>query len=1230
MNLGFRRAIRAQSVAMSVGRRRRWIAVAIIGVLVVGAWLGRSWWLEPWLARKLARELTTALGGPVQVESLHGSWWHRATLTGLTGSDLTVGPLRQLRATAITAEYGPGVVTGNLAHVRRLTVSGAYAEIDLRRAPPENTAPSTAWAPFLASLPQPLPEIRLTGSFDLILNAGVIRCDTLAIIAGGDRIALAATGVQVPWLDTAQNFDLVLQVGDGGRLELAEPVTLPGLAEVEHLTLRADHEAQEFTLAAAIADGQGTVTVAPGTWSVAVEDIALQQIPTGLPIAVPPGLEGRVSARLDGGEGPLAFAVDLDAITYSPLHLTHGRLTGTWQDGAIEITTLDLDSGDGLTVTGTGLTATTTGQRSGFVQVAADDVRPLLRRLGYEEHVPVHPLAAQIRIAADGDGFRVDALTVNTVGLELIGAATWSGHRAGPWQVAGTIRADMAELGANLPTLDGLNGHVAGELTFSGQGTDVSTFALDVIGAVDDVVIGTLTIPKVDMVLRARERRLSASLLAGVSDTVVALEATAALAEDGAIAVTCPGLTVVRGDLVLSNTDTLRGQWDDGRWRLEPLHLTGPAGEIFASGTGDLEQIDAELRIAALDLTILRSAGLDVSVQGLLDVDAHVRGPLTQPDITLRSNVTDLQVGGVPGIFAVDLHQDAAGIHIDDVRIGIIDVIEADISGLWPVRLGRTGLTTTGTAGARAELTTTIASLDRLFGRWFSGGSLTCTATVVPDETGMPQLRAHLAVQQAQVVLSDPFAVLQARPEAPVIDAQIDLRANAARARADFSAQVEGRTILTGDAALLWQDGFSTAPLTGKVHLNDLDLANLSSISNQIVRLNGQLTGLITVDGTIANPQPLGRLHIRDGELKLRADVPTMAAVNGQIDLVDLTTVDIDVSAEMGYSPVHLVGRVAMEDSGPVIDLRLTADEALLIQNRDLRIRAATQDLRLYGPWRALRCEGTITITSGLWSRDIDLIGTGGTRAGVDDGRLELFSLDTPPLSELTFDLQIRTAVGNDQGLRLQNNLISADCQVDLHLGGTGRAPQPNGIIVTQDARVTLPFSILAVERAELHFPDGDPFRPTITLNGTSQVRQWRIAVQARGPIDDVVIEASVPGMTTEDAVLLMTTGGTRTELTEAEGQRAMLSRVGTYVGLELMRAIRGPGDPDAEDTLLDRWSLDIGREISRDGRETIDAEIRLNPYEKRHGWILYGQRDRFDEYNVGLTLRLQFGGSDQ
>src|SRR5690606_18206933 len=128
-------------------------------------------------------------------------------------SDLSVGPLRQLRATAITAEYGPGVVTGNLAHVRRLAVKGAYAEIDLRRSASEQDGPpATAWAPFLAGLPRPLPEIHLTGSFDLILNAGVIRCDTVAIIAGGDRIALAATGVQVPWLDTARDLDLVLQV----------------------------------------------------------------------------------------------------------------------------------------------------------------------------------------------------------------------------------------------------------------------------------------------------------------------------------------------------------------------------------------------------------------------------------------------------------------------------------------------------------------------------------------------------------------------------------------------------------------------------------------------------------------------------------------------------------------------------------------------------------------------------------------------------------------------------------------------------------------------------------------------------------------------------------------------------------------------------------------------------------------------------------------------------------
>lgn len=1209
---------------MPVRRRRfRWIVLAIL-VVLGGAWLGRGWWLEPWIARRVAAALSDTLGGPVTIAQVSGSWWRQVTVSGVAATELTATPLRTLHLEQVEASYGLGIITGNLQHLRTLTVRGAEVEIDLRQRPP--SAPSETWAPFLASVPQPLPEIRIDGRWLLRLDAGDISCAGVAIIAGGQRLALAATGVQVPWLTGTRDFELVLRIGAEGQLELTEPLELAGLANVDALTLRADDEAQGFSLTAGIADGQVAVAVKPNAWSVTLERIALDHLPSDLPWTVPSTLEGRVSARLRGGTGPLHIAVDVEDVAWSPLRLAKGHAEGTWHLGKLTIPTVNLDSGDGIRVHGRDIRISADGARQGTVHVDAEDLRPLLRRLNVVTTLPNDALSAQIHARADGTGVRIDALTVQAPGQELIGTGSWSGPDAHEWQLEGSLRSDLASLSPYLPEVAPLAGTLSGDLTVSGVGGDIDQIDLAFTGSGQELILSGLSVPTCTVELRGRDRRLDVDALAIIRDTVLALNGTAAVAEDGTITAIIPGLAVARGEVVVSNTDTIHARWKAPHWAVEPAHFSGLGGQLVLGGSGSNNQIELAVRAEDVDLTVARQLGITHDVQGRIDVAMTMDGAIAHPELSLRVATRGLAVAGVPGQVAIALRQDADGIHIEEAWMTAAQMAEVRITGVWPLRLGRDGFTATGTMGSGATLTTTIASLDRWFGNLFTSGSLACTASVVPDAQGRPELRALLAVTDARVALADPFALVRQRAEPPPIDVQVELRADIQRGQMHLTADINDTTCLRGDLMADWQHGFSQAPLSGHLRFDDLDLQSFATISSQIVRLQGTLSGELRIGGTIGEPEPQGQLHVSEGELKMNANVPTIVAIHGQLEVIDANALTFGLTAEMGYAPVGLTGSLKGIDGKPHVDISVTAEDALLIQNRDLRIHATTTDLRLHGPLTALRSEGTIIINDGLWSRPIDLIGTGASRASVEDGRLELFSLREPPLSNMVFDLRIRTNP-NRTGLRLSNNLINADLRVDLHLGGTGRSPEPNGFIISQDARVSLPFSILTIERAELAFPDGDPFRPTLDLTGTSQVRQWRIAVQARGPIDDIVIQASAPGVSTEDALMLLTTGATRNELTNTDGQRAMLSRVGTFVGMELVRTIRGPSDPDASDTLLDRWSLDFGREISRDGRETIDAEIRLNPFAQRHGWLLYGQRDRYDEYNIGVTLRLRLGG---
>ena len=57
----------------------------------------------------------------------------------------------------------------------------------------------------------------------------------------------------------------------------------------------------------------------------------------------------------------------------------------------------------------------------------------------------------------------------------------------------------------------------------------------------------------------------------------------------------------------------------------------------------------------------------------------------------------------------------------------------------------------------------------------------------------------------------------------------------------------------------------------------------------------------------------------------------------------------------------------------------------------------------------------------------------------------------------------------------------------------------------------------------------------------------------------------------------------------------ARLPKVGSYVGRSLLDRLSGPSDPDQE-TVFDRLEVEIGRDISREGNETVEAEFRMLP----------------------------------
>jgi TamB, inner membrane protein subunit of TAM complex len=169
----------------------------------------------------------------------------------------------------------------------------------------------------------------------------------------------------------------------------------------------------------------------------------------------------------------------------------------------------------------------------------------------------------------------------------------------------------------------------------------------------------------------------------------------------------------------------------------------------------------------------------------------------------------------------------------------------------------------------------------------------------------------------------------------------------------------------------------------------------------------------------------------------------------------------------------------------------------------------------------------------------------------------------------------------------------------------------------------------LRLSTGEVLFPEGDPFHPRLNAVATAQVRRWRLTLQVDGPLADPQVRASGDELDERDALLLLTTGSTSTELSGQEGQRAAIGRLGTWLGREAWDWVDGEADPDAATGIIDRLTLEFGRKVSDSGKDTIEAQAELTEPDLNPGVLIYGERDRWDDYNAGLILRFRWGGEE-
>lgn len=444
-----------------------------------------------------------------------------------------------------------------------------------------------------------------------------------------------------------------------------------------------------------------------------------------------------------------------------------------------------------------------------------------------------------------------------------------------------------------------------------------------------------------------------------------------------------------------------------------------------------------------------------------------------------------------------------------------------------------------------------------------------------------------------------------------------------------FSVQAGGRWLgIPTLQALLDQ---RAAELPGRFDLHARlrlpDAGRLAAYLPDVRRLAGQLGVELRLDGPAARPEVTGRIALEQGEIRLENPlfppldkVVLSASLAGGILSLD------QLSGRFGGAPVEVTGKIAVTgEEAPRFDCRLIGRSLLFYRDEAMKMRGDA-DLRLSGPLARLALDGTVTLTDCLYGKNVDFLamlrGTGRVKTVAGAGGL--FSWPDPPLRDLRFDVEIVTG---KKPFFIANNLTKGSVRPALRLSGSGETPLLAGRIYVEPTTISVPAGRLRVDAGVISLPENDPDRIFLDLRGGSRLAGHDITMTVEGSVDEPIITLSSDPPLPDDELLLLVLTGSPPQADRESGRSALANmKMAVYLGRGLLAGWFGGVDED-EESVLERFDLEFGRQISGSGQETVEASFRL-----MEGLLLPGDRlflvsekDRYDNVNVGIKVVFRF-----
>lgn len=403
------------------------------------------------------------------------------------------------------------------------------------------------------------------------------------------------------------------------------------------------------------------------------------------------------------------------------------------------------------------------------------------------------------------------------------------------------------------------------------------------------------------------------------------------------------------------------------------------------------------------------------------------------------------------------------------------------------------------------------------------------------------------------------------------------------------------------------------------------DLGWLAEKSPDLRRVGGRINTSFALRGEAAKPRLSGQIALENGALRFTdPTLPALDGVQARAALAGDTIKIHSLQGLLGGGPFTAAGSVALAGAQSRFDLAVKGRNLLFFRDAELKVRGDA-DLRLTGPLDALTLSGDLLLTEGSYTKKFDFLGLlrGDARPGGDAG-LRIFSLSGPPFA----DMVLRIKVGTGQPFVVRNSMIMGAVRPDFRLTGTGALPVLIGQLYVDPTRISLPAGRLNIDSGVITFPENDPNRPTFDVTAKSRLAGYDVTMLIQGTAEEPRITlSSLPPLPDSDLLLLVLTGRLPATAQTTGRRPAAGMNMAVYLGKGLLADWFGFTALESDESVLQRFDLEIGRQISSSGEDTLDAQFRLMEGMLLPGDRLFitGERDVYDNYNVGVKIVFRF-----